>query len=70
MGNSSGELSAETGGTRVTVKLSDQEIEILLKACGKYRQYIPTYIESRQAELALLDSITEKLSRRRTTKGQ
>jgi len=37
------------------------EIAILLKACRKYRGSIPVYLQSVQAELALVDEIIRRL---------
>jgi len=44
------------------VVLTEAEKELLLKACKKYRYTIPAYLESRQAELQVMDALINKLS--------
>ena len=42
--------------------LTEDERDLLLKACLKFRYTIPAYIQSRQAEAETLDVIIGKLS--------
>ena len=44
-----------------TVALTPSEVEIIRKACMKYRQTIPIYIESRRQEAVDIDSVLKKL---------
>ncbi|HXV62646.1 MAG TPA: hypothetical protein VEK15_18245 [Vicinamibacteria bacterium] len=37
------------------------EVELLLKACLRYRARLPSYLRSSQPELALIDEIVAKL---------
>jgi hypothetical protein len=54
----------ETSGSRsVKIILTETERQTLLKACERYRHSIPTYIQSKQAELHVVDAIIEKLSK-------
>ena len=41
--------------------LDGAEREILLKACKLYRARIPSYLQSRQTEVQMVDNIIEKL---------
>ena len=50
--------ASEAGGLSFT----RAEIELLLKACSKYRSVIPIYLKSSEAELRLIDAIIRKLS--------
>lgn len=43
------------------VDLQAAELELLLKACRKYRASIPSYLQSVQAELALVNELLRKL---------
>jgi glutamate racemase len=43
--------------------LSANEIEVIIKACTKYRHLMPTYLASMQEEIGLIDRILEKLSK-------
>jgi hypothetical protein len=53
----------EASGSRsVKVILTEAERQTLLKACERYRHSIPTYIQSKQPELHLVNAIIEKLS--------
>ncbi|MDI6739804.1 MAG: hypothetical protein QME74_05510 [Candidatus Edwardsbacteria bacterium] len=54
----------------VTIRLSDIEAEIALKACRAYKQRIPSYIEANKGEIGIIDSIIGKLSQEiKKTKG-
>ncbi len=53
---------AEKSSGRV-LQLSESEVEILLKACKKYRHLLPTYIASVQDEIKTIDKIINKLSK-------
>jgi len=44
------------------VLLSDDELAMVLAACRRYRQSIPVYLASCQAELQLLKAVIRKLS--------
>ena len=50
------------GSSSVEVALTDEEVEIFVRACEKYKQSVPIYIESRRREIRILDSILNKLS--------
>jgi hypothetical protein len=53
----------ETSNPRsLQLALTEDEREILLKACKRYRQTIPAYLKSKQPEIRLVDAIIEKLS--------
>jgi hypothetical protein len=41
--------------------LSPAEVEVLLRACAKYRTTLPIYLQSTQEEVELLDSMSERL---------
>jgi hypothetical protein len=41
--------------------LSPAEVEVLLRACAKYRTTLPIYLQSTQEEVRLLDEMTERL---------
>jgi hypothetical protein len=43
------------------VDLKAAEIELLLKACQKYRSTLPGYLLSAQDEMALADGLLKKL---------
>lgn len=43
------------------LELTETEIEVVLKACKKYRSTIPGYIKSKQAEIDILDDLVQKL---------
>lgn len=43
------------------VDLQAAEVDILLKACRKYRASIPSYLQSVQAELAMVTELLRKL---------
>jgi hypothetical protein len=45
-----------------TPLLTVEEQEIIVKACRKYRQSIPAYLESARPELRTVDKIIDKLS--------
>jgi hypothetical protein len=45
------------------------EVALLLKACRKYRGSLPVYLQSVQAEVALVDQIVSKLERLLTTEN-
>lgn len=47
---------------RRVLDLSANEIEVIIKACTKYRHLMPTYLASKQEEIGLIDQILEKLS--------
>ena len=64
--NGSARLSANaeaeaqpSGGCRVDLK--SEEVELVLKACEKYRWTLPSYLQSVQHELELVDEVLEKL---------
>lgn len=54
-----GSSSSETSKKII---LSDTEKKVLLKAIQRYKQKIPSYIQSNQEEIRILDSLIEKLS--------
>jgi hypothetical protein len=51
----------ELGSDDRRVDLQAAEIQILLKACRKYRASIPSYLQSVQTELALVSELLLKL---------
>jgi hypothetical protein len=44
------------------VLLTETEKQVLLKACERYRHSIPSYLQSSQAELRIVERIIERLS--------
>jgi hypothetical protein len=38
------------------------EVEVLLKACKRYRGAIPTYLQSARTEMEILDAVLRKLA--------
>lgn len=52
----------ETDMQSMRIILTQAEKEILLKACAKYRNTIPAYLQSRQDEVETLNAIVRKLS--------
>jgi len=54
-----------TGERRLTAKhdhLTVAEVQVLLKACTRYRALLPIYLRSCEEELSILDSVIRKLS--------
>ena len=45
----------------IEVVLTPAEVEVVIRACRKYRQTIPVYIESRREEAQVIDSVLKKL---------
>lgn len=43
------------------VDLQAAEVELLLKACQKYRSTLPVYLRSAQEEMKIADELLEKL---------
>jgi hypothetical protein len=41
--------------------LSPAGVEVLLRACAKYRTTLPIYLQSSQEEVKLLDDMAERL---------
>ena len=62
----SGRLPSEkdkaTGSRSGSIVLTRVEIELLLKACAKYRYGLPAYLKSKQLEIDTLDGIVAKLA--------
>ena len=52
---------AETPESRA-VRLTEAEVEVLLKACRKYRASLAVYLKSGEAEAKIIDGIIRKLS--------
>jgi len=50
------------GASGVRVVLTAEEAKAVVDACTRQKQTIPTYLTSRQSELAVLNSILEKLA--------
>ena len=57
-----GDQETEVSGPNRRVDLHASEIELLLKACRKYRARLPAYLQSAKEETGLADSIIAKLS--------
>jgi len=51
----------EVGPASVSLKITQVEKELLLKACIKYRYTIPAYLKSKQLEADALESVIKKL---------
>ena len=49
------------------LKLEPDEARILLKACRRYRSTIPSYLQAKQAEVDIIDSIIKILAGCRVT---
>lgn len=45
----------------VKLELTQSEVDVLKKACSKYRQTVPIYIESKRQEVTVIDSVLSKL---------
>lgn len=43
-------------------EINDEQIELLLKILRKHRMTLPSYLQSMQREVELLDDLLEKLS--------
>ena len=57
------ERSDEEGKTEARrIELEAEEVTVLRKACAKYRSSLPTYLQSGQPELRLIEAILRKLS--------
>ncbi len=52
--------SKNVQSAEMTITLNASEVEIVLKACTKYRNLLPTYIASRQEEIRMVDKTIEK----------
>jgi hypothetical protein len=46
----------------IAFDISSEEAAVLVRACRKYRSTMPTYLQSTQAELAILDDLIIRLS--------
>ena len=44
------------------IDLVEAEIAILLEACRRFRSTLPSYLQSKQRELELIDGLMRKLS--------
>ncbi len=55
----------ENGSTAIQLELTPEELEVVLKACRKYRQTIPIYLESRKGEVRDIDSVLRQLVKKR-----
>ena len=63
MSELSSKKSGEASLEKVTrLKLTDREKKILLRAVQRYKQKVPSYIQSNQEEIEILDSFIKKLS--------
>jgi hypothetical protein len=51
----------DTAKLSLHLDLSSFEKDILLKACKIYRAKIPSYLRSKQSELAAIDRVIQKL---------
>jgi hypothetical protein len=45
-----------------TVGLSAEEVEVLLRALTRYRGTLPTYLQSNQRELRVIEELVARLS--------
>lgn len=49
-------------GKAMTIELSDEEIEVLVRLLRKQRNTMPSYLLSKKREAEILDALLEKLS--------
>ena len=54
--------AAEVAPKAKRIDLDEAELRLLLKACKKYRGSVPSYLQSAQPDLRLLDAVIRKLS--------
>lgn len=60
MASRSGKQNGDGPGS-VSLKITQAEKELLLKACIKYRYTIPAYLQSKRLEADALESVIKKL---------
>ena len=55
--------SGKSGTAVVRLEMGEAEAQILLKACRRYRSAIPSYLQSHQTEVAVIDTLINILAR-------
>lgn len=53
----------ETSTAETKLKLSEAERSVLLQACKDYRASLPSYLQSKQTEMRILDELIRKLAK-------
>ena len=48
---------------KLRLDLGPDEVEVLLKACKRYRASLPPYLQAKQAEIELVNNLVRKLER-------
>lgn len=56
------DLESKDHRNALRLELSQDETQILLKACKRYRSTIPSYLQARKAEIKIVDSLISILS--------
>jgi hypothetical protein len=46
----------------IAFDISSEEAAVLVRACRKYRSTMPTYLQSAQAEVVILDDLVTRLT--------
>lgn len=55
--------SGQSDAAVIRLEMGAAEVRILLKACRRYRSRIPSYLQSNQTEVAVIDTLINILAR-------